>query len=136
MSIFNDFSVKAASMALDGLSARQRAIAHNVANVDTPNYKAQRVHFEDALRAALRNEGLPNPHLQVTRGNHIQVNDGSGSSVAHVVQDNTTYRNDDNNVDIDLEMTRLSETAVRYQALTQIAGQRLALLKSLTRDAR
>jgi flagellar basal-body rod protein FlgB len=39
----------AVTSALDGLSARQRAIANNIANVNTPNYHAKRVAFEDAL---------------------------------------------------------------------------------------
>jgi flagellar basal-body rod protein FlgB len=40
--------------ALDGLSARQRSIANNIANVNTPNYHAQRVQVEDALAQSLR----------------------------------------------------------------------------------
>ena len=39
----------AVTSALDGLSARQRAIANNIANVNTPNYHAKRVAFENAL---------------------------------------------------------------------------------------
>ena len=35
--------------AMSGLASRQRAIANNVANVDTPNFKASEVRFEDAL---------------------------------------------------------------------------------------
>src|SRR6266550_6837607 len=39
--------------AMSGLAARQRAIANNVANVDTPNFKASEVRFEDALKSAI-----------------------------------------------------------------------------------
>ena len=41
--------------ALNGLAARQRVIANNVANVETPGYIAGRVSFEDSLRDAIRN---------------------------------------------------------------------------------
>ena len=40
--------------AMSGLAARQRAIANNVANVDTPNFKASEVRFEDALKCRPR----------------------------------------------------------------------------------
>ena len=39
--------------ALNGLAARQRVIANNVANVETPGFIAGRVPFEDSLRAAI-----------------------------------------------------------------------------------
>src|SRR6202035_2277633 len=42
--------------AMSGLAARQRAIANNVANIDTPNFKASEVRFEDALTSALRRD--------------------------------------------------------------------------------
>ena len=42
----------ALASALDGLAARQRAIANNIANVNTPGYTAERVSFEDALAAS------------------------------------------------------------------------------------
>lgn len=53
MSVFNSVSYVALNSALDGLALRQRAIAENVANVQTPGYQAQRVAFEDALASAV-----------------------------------------------------------------------------------
>ena len=44
----------ALSSALDGLALRQRTIANNIANINTPNYQAKRVSFEDALAASVR----------------------------------------------------------------------------------
>ena len=43
----------ALASALDGLAARQRAIANNIANVNTPGYTAERVSFESALAASV-----------------------------------------------------------------------------------
>src|SRR5207249_657708 len=39
--------------AMSGLAARQRTIANNIANADTPNFKASEVRFEDALKSAI-----------------------------------------------------------------------------------
>ena len=43
----------AVRIALDGLMARQEAIAHNVANLTTPNFTATNVEFESELKSAL-----------------------------------------------------------------------------------
>jgi flagellar basal-body rod protein FlgB len=45
----------ALSSALDGLALRQRTIANNIANVNTPDYHAKRVLFEDALAQSVKN---------------------------------------------------------------------------------
>ena len=53
-----DVTTQAALGALDGLSLRGEVRAHNIANADTPNFRAQHVAFEDALSDALRH-GAP-----------------------------------------------------------------------------
>ena len=53
MGLFDSVSYVALHSALDGLSLRQRAIADNVANINTPGYTARRVSFEQALSAAV-----------------------------------------------------------------------------------
>ena len=133
-SIFSDLAFRALSTALDGLSLRQRVTANNVANVDTPGYKAQFVSFEDQLELALHDDtetGLP---LQTTARGHLGHSPNSGSSLITVDHNDNVLRNDGNNVDIDLEMTTLAETALlRYQALTQLTGSKLTLLKNIVR---
>ncbi|MET0853053.1 MAG: flagellar basal body protein, partial [Microterricola sp.] len=49
--MFDSVSLSALSSALDGLAMRQRTIADNIANVNTPGYHAKRVAFEGALAA-------------------------------------------------------------------------------------
>src|SRR3954454_24795724 len=53
-----DFTMRAIQAELDGLSARQRITAQNLANTDTPGYLAGRVDFEDSLRSAI-DSGAP-----------------------------------------------------------------------------
>jgi flagellar basal-body rod protein FlgB len=134
--IFNDPALKSLSFALDGLSLRQKAIANNIANADTPNYKSQQVSFEEQLLQAINGERSPGLAMQLTDPGHIETGESSGHPLITVNQTNSILRNDGNNVDIDLEMTNLAETALRYQALAQLTGMKISLLKTIIKEAR
>ena len=107
--------------AMSGLAARQRAIANNVANVDTPGFKASEVRFEDALKAA------------ISRGAGATVSQSSLNAAAgrSTLVDATTTRADGNNVDIDREMELLGEANLNYSAMTQVMSTRLAILRNV-----
>jgi flagellar basal-body rod protein FlgB len=113
--------------ALSGLAARQRVISNNVANADTPNFKASVVNFEDALRdaiagrAGLRDESQAALNARVSQASEVT---------------NTQVREDGNNVDIDREMVQLAETTLSFGALTQIMATRLAMMRSVISDGR
>jgi flagellar basal-body rod protein FlgB len=104
--------------AMSGLAARQRAIANNVANVDTPGFKASEVRFEDALKTA------------ISAGNLDQTNLNAAASRSTLV-DATSTRADGNNVDIDREMEMLSEANLNYSALTQVMSARIGILRNV-----
>jgi flagellar basal-body rod protein FlgB len=106
--------------AMSGLAARQRAIANNVANIDTPNFKASEVRFEDALKSAIGNDG-PTP-------DQSSLNTAAARST---IVDSTSVRADGNNVDIDREMAMLSETNLTYSAITQIMSTRIGILRNV-----
>jgi flagellar basal-body rod protein FlgB len=107
--------------AMSGLAARQRTIANNVANVDTPGFKASEVRFEDALKAA------------ISRGAGATVNQTSLNAAASrgTLVDATTTRADGNNVDIDREMELLGEANLNYSAITQVMSTRLGILRNV-----
>ncbi len=131
-------SMKALAYALDGLALRQKTTANNIANIDTPHYKAQHVSFESQLQAAL-NHGAGDNSLPLTTTSQRHISMGQPSfdpSTMVVQQENNSLRNDGNNVDIDLEMTTLAETSLRYQALTQLSGMKISLLKNIIRESR
>jgi flagellar basal-body rod protein FlgB len=93
--VFESVSATALSSALDGLALRQRAIANNIANVNTPGYTAQRVSFEDALAASVR--------------------DGSGATTATVQRSLEPTDLQGNNVNLDTETLSNIDTVLRYQ---------------------
>jgi flagellar basal-body rod protein FlgB len=113
--------------ALSGLAARQRVISNNVANVDTPNFKASVVNFEDVLRDAVAGRAGPQGGSQAALNARV--------SQALVVDD-TEGRADGNHVDIDREMVQLAETTLSFGALTQVMAARLAIMRSVISDGR
>ena len=116
--------------ALNALALRQRTLANNVANADTPGFKSSDVRFEQLLSQAMQGQAKAVSPART----HAQHLGGSARGPVEgelVTSQNTPLRNDGNNVDIDQQMVRLAETAITYSALTQLAASRLALLKSV-----
>lgn len=93
--VFNSVTSVALSSALDGLALRQRTIASNIANVNTPDYHAKRVVFEDALAAS--------------------VEAGDGRAVAVTSRSLEPTRLDGNNVNLDTETLSNIDTVLRFQ---------------------
>lgn len=91
--------------ALDGLSARSVATAHNVANAGTPGYRPVRVSFERMLAAAA--PGGPDA-VAVVRPRLEQ------SRLAEPLR-------------LDLELATASGTAARYSALVELLGRQMQL---------
>lgn len=97
-------------------SARQELIASNIANADTPNYKARDIDFAKALQGAISGNG-PKLQLAGTVSNHL--NGGTGASVMGAP---VMYRNviqpsaDGNTVDMDVERAQFADNALRYEA--------------------
>jgi flagellar basal-body rod protein FlgB len=105
---------------LDGLAARHRAYADNIANIETPGFQPREVPFEVQLRK-IRDQMAQNPS-----------NDGhtAGLLLAPVEDDQSANRVDGNGVQADLQVTRLAESTLSYEALSQAARMREAILRS------
>ena len=103
--MLSSVTVTALSSALDGLSARQAAIANNIANINTPNYHAQRVSFESALAASVKaGSGFAAPVTQTS----LEPTDTNG-----------------NNENLDTETVSNTDTVLRYQFATQAINKEL-----------
>ena len=129
----NDRLIKTA---LEGLVSRQRTIADNVANVDTPEFKASRVSFETALKQAA---GTVDEPLKMMKVQNAVA--GPGDAPADVkptvtLESDTGRRNDGNNVDVDREMLELADTNVRFNALIQVMSSKMANLRYAINDGR
>jgi flagellar basal-body rod protein FlgB len=115
------------SKALLARSARQAALASNIANADTPGYKARDTDFATALREATN---APNPaQVQKTDTRHLIGTLPAPSTGALFERESTQPNQDGNTVDVDAERTRFADNALRYEAALRHIG---AKLKSLT----
>ncbi len=115
MPMFNQTSLNALQASLKGLTARHDAATNNLANVDTPGYKRQTVNFRDELKSAMSSE---KNGLMSTNEKHLITERQNLNSFAPSVdrETNTSGRVDENNVDIDAEMSNLAKTSLEYQA--------------------
>jgi flagellar basal-body rod protein FlgB len=113
--LFDSVTISALTSALDGLSLRQRAIADNIANVNTPGYHAKRVQFEDALAAS--------------------VAEGSGSVTATTGESLEPTRLNGNNVNLDTETLSSIDTVLRYQFATQAIGGSFSSVRTALRTS-
>jgi flagellar basal-body rod protein FlgB len=141
--MFGDAASRALRAALGGLQQRQQTIAHNIANVDTPGYRAQEVRFEEQLRAELaaprREPQVARIGLATTHERHIPVEPQLRRSETQLQITESldgTLRNDGNTVDVDREMSALAETQIIYNALAQAQANRFANLRSAIREGR
>jgi flagellar basal-body rod protein FlgB len=97
--------------ALDGLATRQSVIADNIANVDTPGFRATSVDFEASLTAALqRGEMSANGVTPTTRPTNAPVGE------------------DGNNVDLRQESLAAVQSQFQYQVMTRAVSDRASLM--------
>ncbi|MCS7220768.1 MAG: flagellar basal body rod protein FlgB [Anaerolineae bacterium] len=135
---FDDITTAVLQRALTALSLRQQVTSNNLANLNTPGFKASEVLFEAELKRALEAERGQVEPLRVTHPAHFRVDSSSALEVQPIVRTrmNTTLRADGNNVDLEKEMASLTETSLLYQASTQILARKLALLRAIVTEGR
>ena len=103
--------------------ARQRVIASNIANVDTPNYKAKDVSFDRIMGNEMT--------LATTSPKHLQAPEGSASGNMNV-EDSQPWM-DKNNVEMDLEVAKMTENAMLYEAGVTLYMKKVAMFKEALR---
>ena len=104
---------------VDNTAYRHKLLVNNVANVNTPGYKRRDVaDFQKALREA---EGKTSFKASTENPRHIQFGSLSFEELRprSIKLEQTSYRNDNSSVDVDLEMAEMSKNGLRYQAYTQ-----------------
>ena len=127
------------SKALVLRAERQRVIASNIANADTPGYVGRDLNFKSAMEAATGSTSLPKlPSSASTNSTsnarHIPLQSSTASlgssGLAYTVQ--TQPSMDGNSVDLDRERANFVDNSVRYEAtLRFINGQSKTLLSAI-----
>ncbi len=135
--------------ALDLRTAKHQATASNIANQDTPYYKAKEMDFKKAIR-----DFIPPPvdvpmsttnkahfslavKLDLTDSRHIPVNGHPRGAESYIVEsEDKTTRLDQNNVNAEREMAQMAENQLMYNASSQMIAGRFTELKSAIREGR
>ena len=108
------------SRGMAAASIRQEVISHNIANVNTPNFRKTVVEFEDLLAREIYGDEPEEGKLQMVRTNdrHLPHKPSAYHAEPNMVEDlGTIMRVDDNNVDIDIEMATLAKNQLYFNAL-------------------
>lgn len=93
-------------------STKNKTIANNLANIDTPGYKARKVEFKDIFESQFTSD------FQANRTHPKHLSFGNNESKVRVTMSNsTTYNHNGNNVDVDKEMSELAKNQIYYHAL-------------------
>lgn len=110
----SDFTYELIKKGLDVSSLRQKTISSNVANINTPNYKVNKVEFEEYLTKA-----KDEISLKATHNKHFGIKSLEDIEPKVEKRENTSLNDNGNNVDIDLEMTELAANEIYYSILIQ-----------------
>lgn len=120
----DDFSFHQTALSIR--QQRQKVLASNIANVDTPGYKARDIRFRDALNSALQSsQNTAKTVLTLTSHRHIPA------SAEMMTTDSLMYRlpvqprMDGNTVDMDLERVQFADNTLRYQTELTVLSARL-----------
>lgn len=125
----NDKTIKALATSLNFRQMRQKIISSNIANADTPDYKAKRVDFEDALERALNLDKQNG--LVVGDKQHFDVGAGGFNNLEPEIYEdpNGIVSEDGNTVNRDEEMAKMAENEILYDTSIQLLNKKLALKK-------
>ena len=114
--------------ALSLRSQRQTVLASNIANADTPNYKARDMDFTSALQSAMAKNAAPSP-LNTTANKHFPTPPQDGSTLPGGTP--LLYRGvvqgavDGNTVDMDVERNAFADNGLRYEAGVQFINSQI-----------
>ena len=122
--------------ALTARAQRQDMISGNIANIDTPFYKARDIDFESALiektKQMYPKNDIKELEMAQTDGKHMGAYQRLDSSKSTIyLRDGHMARNDGNTVDLDIETTELSKNSVMFNALTAALKKNSQIFKSV-----
>jgi flagellar basal-body rod protein FlgB len=132
----DDKTTKALEAALKFREMRQELISSNVANAETPGYKAKRLDFEAAFARALDVDGqMP---MNMSDEDHYNVGGGGFDNLQPEVYDDPSgiVSDDGNTVDREKEMALMAENKVIYDALVQLVNKKMGLKKYILNSER
>jgi flagellar basal-body rod protein FlgB len=111
---------------------RHSLITSNISNVDTPGYHTKDIDFQSALNRAM--ETTDSGRLTRTDPSHIDGAGGAGIDLGLDINEDTGQWNGVNWVDLDKEITKLTENNMIYRSAVEAMLRRIATLKEVIRE--
>jgi flagellar basal-body rod protein FlgB len=120
---------------LDMLNQKNKIIANNIANADTPGFKAKSVAFQEEFLHQIAKGSAQSIHLNRTNSKHLPMkSDFSALPYKIVEMNDTAMNNNQNNVDIDAEMAELASNQLAYNLLVDRVSGHYSKYKNLLND--
>jgi flagellar basal-body rod protein FlgB len=126
-----DRTVTGLSKAMDLTWKRNDALAANIANAETPQYRAVEVTFGKELDRAF---GDTNEAVFRTNQEHLDV--GKNQSSRYIDDNSGITKPDGNNVDIDLQMGRLAANSGDYASAARLIKRQIGMIRTAIREGR
>lgn len=129
--IGNSLTTVIVSKALDGVWQRQKAISSNIANYETPGYKAKKVSFETTMQKEIEKHtsslgaDLPQACTEIEKMSFPTTVDRRGAE-----------REDGNNVNLDVENIDLAKAQIQYQYLVRSMSDTFSRLRYAISEGR
>ena len=121
-----DDVVGISAQALVSRSRRMEVLSQNIANADTPNYKARDIRFKSVLQELADNS------LKTTTSSHFEIADGNPNpGMMFRIPFNNSF--DGNTVELNIEQAQYGQAAGEYQATLTILENRVNSLKRALR---
>lgn len=118
--------------ALDYSTLKQKVISQNIANADTPNYKAKDASFKEVLQQTV------NGSLEANKSDarHYDFKARLSSAKAVVTKRNVSYNHNGNSVDLDKEMSDLATNQIYYNAMIERMSGKFSSLQNVIRGGK
>jgi len=102
-------------------NVRQKVIASNIANSDTPGYKARDVEFGNILQKRMK--------LTTTNQGHVKGNSGNKISTKITVNNDPSW-GDRNNVQMNIEVAKMTENSLTHDAAVRLLNAKIKMFKT------
>lgn len=130
MKLLNGPAFSRLETAISAAETRQRVMANNIANVDTPKFKRSEVLFESLLEQSMGRD-VSQLAGRRTDPRHIAIGSPEGAQQPRIVTDNKSVMNNNvNNVDIDREMSMLAKNQLNYNFYVAQVNHQVKLMRT------
>ena len=135
--IGQDQTIMLLQKSLDSYALRHQVISNNIANAQTPGFKASDINFKNEVKKLMDKKHDREDNLELSVTNEKHINQGSINLEAlnpEIIKiSDTSMQPDGNNVDIDREMSTLAQNSIEFRASSRAMGDMLSIISMAIR---